>query len=1251
MKMNRILSVVLAFALMSVMVVFPTNAATTDQTVSGAYYNQNKYSSQTYNGNDLGANYTPGSTTWKVWSPEASSVVIKIYKTGSDSESGAGVVGTYNLSKNSAFSSNGIWEVTLSGDFKNLYYTYLITCNGKTQETQDVYSKATGVNGTRSMVVDLDSTDPEGWNTDKHVLFDNSTEAAVWEVHVRDFSIADNSGVSDINKGKYLAFTEGGTTLNSDTSAGAVKTGIDYLVEQGINCVQLMPVYDFESVDESKSSSSSNRNWGYDPQNYNVPEGSYSSNPYDGNVRITEFKQMIQALHDRGISVVMDVVYNHTYTSEGSCFGKTVPGYYYRMSNATTYTNGSGCGNEVATENQMVRNYITQSVAYWADEYHIDGFRFDLMGCIDVNTMNAVRSTLDNLYSDGSGKKILVYGEPWTGGTSSVQTGATTANASKLNSRVGLFSDGMRNALTGGTNASDKGWIEGVTSKTGTVVDGMKASIVNASNTTQTITYADCHDNVALWDHLTRGSYDSTSNTYISRMKLAYGAIFTSQGIKFGLAGDEFARTKQGDHNSYKSSDAINQLDWSRVKTYSNLVDYIKGLRLISSVYSPFHDDTTTSKNAMNFVSNYGYVVGFTLENKTANASNEWGKVAVLLNSGSQGYSISLGSSGWTLIANETTAGLKSLGTVSGSSYTVPARSVAILVESATFNRLKDAEPTYGTLTTEHYVDGVLKKTSTSTYKTGTTYRAMPDQEILYDNVLDSVVGTTSGTVTEGMTQTVKFYYKNSGVASGYLTVKYVDSSGTSIADDVVTRYRAGDTYQIQSITKQGYELDTTKYPAGTYGTFDGNSKTITFVYKKLSYSSTTVHYYNSNNWSSIRCYAYTDDGVEPNGGWDDAKIMTADSSLGSGWYTITVPSASCYVMFHPANSTGQEPGQGESGYPVSGEAWIQNKTVTFNCSVIASHINVDTGKQLASDEVSNFTKVNNTGTYTTSAKPELGELVETPANASGNYTAGVTNVVYLYKTGGIIPTTEPTTAPVTEPTTAPVTEPTTTPTDPVTEILLGDVDFNGKINIVDATNIQLHIAELNRISGNGLIAADVNGDDSVDIRDVTCIQFYCAELFESSENVGKVIQIQVPTSEPATTEPTTAQPVTTAPPTTEPDTTAPPTTEPTSASTYTVKFSNSQYWSGTIYCYYWTTGESGPVAWPGTPMTFVEKNDFGQDVYSIEVPAECTNLIFTNNNKKQTNDLDYDGSEGYYATDTTTTDGYGNTVYTAAPW
>ncbi|MBQ1717270.1 MAG: type I pullulanase, partial [Ruminococcus sp.] len=593
MKFKKTLSLLLASVLVMGTATVAANAAVDDDSV-GAYSNQNYLETQAsaaYNTNDLGSTYSPGSTTFKTWSPDASAVKVKLYKTGSDGEAGAGVIGEYPMTKNS---STGIWSYTLSGDHKNEYYTYIVSVNGATNETQDCYAKAVGVNGNRSMIVDLDSTDPEGWDSDKHVVFQNAGEAVVWEVHVRDFSVAENSGVSSENRGKYLAFTEGGTTLNGQ--AGEISTGIDYLVEQGINCVQLMPVYDFQSVDESIPSSSTNRNWGYDPQNYNVPEGSYSSNPFDGNVRITEFKQMVQALHDRGISVVMDVVYNHTFNL-ASPLEKTAPKYYYRMSGGT-YSNGSGCGNETASDKRMYRKYMIDSVKYWAEEYHIDGFRFDLMGLHDVTTMNEIRSTLDGLGSDGS--KILMYGEPWTGGTTlnpdPIYSWQGTG-ISRLNARVGAFGDQYRDAIKGDTDGIGKGFVQGNTSdNTGNIVLGVQGQPYKATapkGPAQAISYADAHDNLIMWDKIVKSNggsdYTGTNANYQRQMKEIYTLLLTSQGIPFMTAGSEFGRTKKGDHNSYKSSDSINQIDWNRVKQMSGLASYYKGLLRIRKNYTPFH--------------------------------------------------------------------------------------------------------------------------------------------------------------------------------------------------------------------------------------------------------------------------------------------------------------------------------------------------------------------------------------------------------------------------------------------------------------------------------------------------------------------------------------------------------------------------------------------------------------------------------------------------------------------------------------
>ena len=421
MKLRRMTAVLLCALLLISMLPTVTAAG-----VNG-YYNVDYLEAEAaaaYGEEGLGAVYTPQATTWKLWSPTAKHVQLRLYATGSDEEEGAARLGTYSMELNA---DTGVWSLTLQGDYKNVYYTYLVTARGVTRETRDIYAKAAGVNGYRSMVVDLDATDPAGWDNDSHVLLDESTDAVIWEVHVRDFSIDPSSGVSQANRGKFLAFTEDGTTLNGE--ADELSTCVNYLKEMGVNTVHLLPVYDFGSVDETVTDDPTNRNWGYDPINYNVPEGSYSTDPYNGNTRITEFKQMIQALHAAGISVVMDVVYNHTYDVDSyewgarllynNAFNDSVPGYYFRMSGPSSWYNGSGCGNVTASDKLMYRKYMIESVRYWATEYHIDGFRFDLMGCHDVDTMNLIRAELDNL-DGGEGRKILMYGEPWTGGDAGI---------------------------------------------------------------------------------------------------------------------------------------------------------------------------------------------------------------------------------------------------------------------------------------------------------------------------------------------------------------------------------------------------------------------------------------------------------------------------------------------------------------------------------------------------------------------------------------------------------------------------------------------------------------------------------------------------------------------------------------------------------------------------------------------------------------------------------------------------------------
>ena len=442
---------------------------------------------------------------------------------------------------------------------------------------------------------------------------------------------------------------------------------------------------------------------------------------------------------------------------------------------------------------------------------------------------------------------------------------------------------------------------------------------------------------------------------------------------------------------------------------------------------------------------------------------------------------------------------------------------------------------------------------------------------------------------------------------------------------------RSGDEYSVSPATIQGYQLDTDSFPANTSGTFSGTDTTITFKYKKLNSTSTVVHYKKPSSWSDVRCYSYTDDGKNPTGEWNTATVMTSE---GDGWYKCTVPASACYVMFHPTSNIAQEPGQGASGYAASGEVWINNGAITFAATVITSHIDIATGKKIASDVVSEKTKVTSSDTYTTSAV--AGKNVITPLNATGNYSAGVINVVYLYDSGEV-----PTTAPTTQPTTAqPSTSATEIPTTPSDKVLIGDVDTDGNISINDVSVIQLFISEQSTLTDKQLIAADANDDGSVDVIDATLVQMYLVyNNIADGSLVGQykyIVQPTQPTTQASTAAPTTQ-------PTTAQPTTAEPTTEPTTtpSGTYTVTFANSLNWDGTIYCYYWTSGSQGEVAWPGTKMNFVENNDHGPAVYTLTVPTSCDSVIFTNGSS-QTVDINTGSKDtNYYAKTTKTDKGY----------
>ncbi|RYY20872.1 MAG: type I pullulanase, partial [Sphingobacteriaceae bacterium] len=465
-------------------------------------------------------------------------------------------------------------------------------------EKPDIYAKAVGLNGQRGMVVDLTSTNPANWKQDRKPQLKNSTDIVIYELHVRDLSVSKNSGIN--HKGKFLGLTETGTK-----SPDGESTGLDHIKELGVTHVHLLPSFDFNSVDESKLASSQ-YDWGYDPQNYNVPEGSYSTNPSDGNVRIREFKQMVQALHAKGLRVILDVVYNHTSDINNSNFTQFAPGYFYRHNLDGSYSNGTGCGNETASEQVMMRKFIIESVAYWATEYHLDGFRFDLMGVHDIETMNAVSNKLHQI-----DPTIFIYGEGWTAGASPLpeEQRAVKKNALKL-TKVAAFSDDIRDGLRGDfSDVKAKGFVSGATGLAESVKFGIVAStqhpqinyqLINhskapwANEPYQTINYASCHDDNTLFDRLKIGNPDASEEDLIQMDKLSDAVVLTSQGVAFLHAGSEMLRTKQGIANSYNSPDSINELDWSRKTKYKAVFNYYKGLIALRKNHPAFRMPSTT---------------------------------------------------------------------------------------------------------------------------------------------------------------------------------------------------------------------------------------------------------------------------------------------------------------------------------------------------------------------------------------------------------------------------------------------------------------------------------------------------------------------------------------------------------------------------------------------------------------------------------------------------------------------------------
>lgn len=789
-----------------------------------------------YSGNDLGASYSKKATTFKVWSPNAASVRVNIFEHGSDNEGDAGSIMSRAMSLDK---TTGVWSVTINGDLLNKYYTYSVTHGKTTKETADVYAKACGVNGQRSMVVDLSTTNPEGWENDKHVLVQNQTDASVWEISVADFSSSESSGVSEANRGKYLAFTEEGTTVNG--VQGASSTCVDYLKKLGVKYVQIMPFYDFGSVDESKNIMDQ-YNWGYDPVNYNCPEGSYSSNPKKGEVRIKECKQMIQALHNAGIGVIMDVVYNHTYTSD-SWLQRTVPNYYYRMNNDGTFSNGSGCSNDTASEHLMFRKYMIDSVTYWASEYHIDGFRFDLMGLHDVTTMNSIRTALDNLYADGSGSQILMYGEAWDMATNCDEGTvlASQKNLKQLSDRIGAFDDTIRDAIKGSTGGTDGAFVQ-----EGSRRANLKTGIAGQSDTTtgwanvpsQCVTYASCHDNLCLYDKLVGsvygadGKYRKRYEDLVAMNKLSAAIVITSQGIPFSLGGEEFCRSKDGDENSYASSRKENMLDWENVDLYSDVIEYYRGLYKIRDAFAAFSDSTAATANSLTYLSDVPKgVMGYTINNTE---SGKWSQMCVIFNGSDSAQNVTA-KGDWVVLADNKTAGLRNIKNVTNS-VKVEAHSAVIMVDTKSYDSagIMDDE---GAVVIDYYDNKTEKliKSQTLTGELGTSYDVTNLASTLNYNV-KKTDGEIKGVFTDQVGH-AKVYVEEYDGEISTVTVKFVDeTNNTEIEDSFLVKNRKGEQYYTPDLPSiKNYKLVLDDLPTNGAGKLDSASKTVTYKYTRVT--------------------------------------------------------------------------------------------------------------------------------------------------------------------------------------------------------------------------------------------------------------------------------------------------------------------------------------------------------------------------------------------------------------------------------
>ena len=607
-------------------------------------YSSDAFDAQfTYTGDDLGAVWTKEQTCFRVWAPTASQVFLNLYEAGQGGE--ARVLPM-------AQAENGTWLLQVSGDLSGVYYTFTSVVDGVSREACDPYARTCGVNGHRAMVLDLSGTNPEGWDTDRDPNAGSApTDAILYELHIRDLSMDESSGIR--HKGKFLGLTEAGTG-----------TGLDHLKALGVTHLHLLPVYDYGSVDEA--SQAPQFNWGYDPVNFNVPEGSYATDPYHGEVRVKEMKQMVRALHQNGISVVMDVVYNHVFEADSFCFNRLVPGYFSRGN-----SNGSFCGNDTASERSMVRKYIVDSVCYWADKYHIDGFRFDLVGLLDVDTVNAIVDAVHARHPN-----VIFYGEGWELPTVPTKpvTLATQRN-SHLTPGFAYFSDTLRDLIRGSVwDHKELGFVSGRTGCKPLLDQCMMGMPHWCKDPSQSLNYASCHDNMTLFDRIAVSTPTAARADQVRMHLLAAAIYMTCQGIPFIHAGQELLRTKGFDHNSYKSPDSVNSLKWKDLQKpeVQTVLAYYRGLIALRKTFSVLR-----LRNAHAVRDTVHPVEGLP-EHVAAYHLTGSQELFIIFNADTQAHTLTLPEGRWSVLVKEQRAGTEALETVSAQ-FSVPPISAAVL--------------------------------------------------------------------------------------------------------------------------------------------------------------------------------------------------------------------------------------------------------------------------------------------------------------------------------------------------------------------------------------------------------------------------------------------------------------------------------------------------------------------------------------------------------------------------------------------